>query len=91
MIKGINETLKHLVFLFLLFLIFTACTHWVPRVNRHGLPEREYVYQAPEDIDDGWKTASLSQEGIDPDKINEMMHEVLTKNSRNIHSILLKC
>lgn len=89
MIKGINETIKYLVFLFLLFLFFTACTHWVPRVNRHGLPEREYVYQAPEDIDDGWKTASLSQEGIDPDKINEMMHEVLTKNSRNIHSILL--
>ena len=89
MIKGINETLKYLVFFFLLFLFFTACTHWAPRVNRYGLPEREYVYQAPEDIDDGWKTASLSQEGIDPDKINEMMHEILTKNSRNIHSILL--
>jgi len=44
---AIKNTLKHPVFLLLLALFFIACAQ-IPRVNRHGLPQREYVYQEPE-------------------------------------------
>ncbi len=86
--NGINETTKFPVFLFLLVFIFTACAQ-VPRVNRHGLPQREYVYQEPEAIDDGWETSTLRNEGVEPENLDEMMHEILGGNSRYVHSILL--
>ena len=56
MIKVINDTLKYPVFLFLLFFFFTACAQ-VPRVNRHGLPQREYVYEQPEAAQAGRETS----------------------------------
>ena len=88
MIKVINETLKYPVFLFLLFFFFTACAQ-VPRVNRHGLPQREYVYEQPEAVEDGWEISSLRAEGVDPGRLHEMMLEILAGDSRYIHSILL--
>jgi len=68
--------------------LFTACAQ-VPRVNQHGLPQREFVYQVPEDAGDGWETSSLLDEDIEPAKIHEMMHGILAGDSRYIHSILL--
>jgi CubicO group peptidase (beta-lactamase class C family) len=88
MIKVIHETLKYPVFLFLLLFLLTACAQ-VPRVNRHGLPQREYVYQQPEAAEDGWETSSLRAEGVEQEKLHEMMHEILAGDSRYIHSILL--
>ena len=76
--------------LFLIFILFTAsCSHFSPRVNPYGLPEREYTYQQPEVIDDGWETASLNEAEINPAKINDMMLDILGGNDKNIHSILL--
>ena len=89
MIKCINEILKHLALLLIIFFLVTACTHWAPRVNRYGLPERKYIYQVPENTSDGWETAALVEEGVEPKKIDEMMHEIIRRNSRNIHSIVL--
>ncbi|CAB1078914.1 hypothetical protein D1AOALGA4SA_6634 [Olavius algarvensis Delta 1 endosymbiont] len=88
MINGINSTVKYTASLLLFFLFFTACAR-VPRVNRHGLPQREYVYEQPEAADDGWETSSLRAEGIEPAKLYEMMHAILAGDSRYIHSILL--
>ncbi|CAB1063136.1 hypothetical protein D1BOALGB6SA_7919 [Olavius sp. associated proteobacterium Delta 1] len=88
MIKAINENLKRLVYLFIILFFFTACVQ-VPRVNRHGLPQREYVYQEPETTDDGWETSSLRDESVEQVKLHEMMHEILAGNSRYVHSILL--
>jgi CubicO group peptidase (beta-lactamase class C family) len=89
MIRCPNNPSKYLP-LFLIFILFTAaCTHWSPRVNRYGLPEREYTYRQPEKIADGWETASLNEADIDPEKIDKMMHAILSGNDRNIHSILL--
>jgi len=88
MIKDINETLKYPVLLFLLLFFFTACAQ-VPRVNRHGLPQREYIYQKPEAADDGWEISSLRDEGVEQAKLHEMMLEILAGNSRYVHSILL--
>ena len=44
MISSINESEKYFAFLLTFLLLLTACAQ-VPRVNRHGLPQREYVYQ----------------------------------------------
>ena len=78
-------------FLLSLFLIFltTACAQWYPRVTSSGLPEREYTYQKPETINDGWETASLNEADINSEKIDQMMLDILSGNDKNIHSVLL--
>ena len=88
MFNGINETDNYYVILLAFLLLFTACAQ-VPRVNHHGLPQREYIYQVPEDAGDGWETSSVLDENIEPAKLHEMMHEILAGDSRYIHSILL--
>jgi CubicO group peptidase (beta-lactamase class C family) len=89
MIRWFSIPGKFLLLSLLVILVTTACTHWSPRVNRYGLPERKYIYQQPEEIDDGWETASLNEVDIDSGKIEEMMLDVLSGNDKNIHSILL--
>ena len=89
MIRCSNIPSKYLLLSLIFILVTAACTHWSPRVNRYGLPERKYIYQQPEKIGDGWETASLKEEDIDSEKIDEMMHDILSGNDRNIHSILL--
>jgi len=69
--------------------LITAGMHHTPRVNASGLPQREYVYQVPEKIVDGLATASLSEEGIDPEKINELMLAITDKKYKNIHSVFI--
>ena len=71
------------------FLAITACTHWSPRVDQDGLPDRGYSYQQPEKIADRWETTSITDANVDRDIINEMMLDVLTGNDRNVHSILI--
>ena len=80
---------KYLLLSLIIILVTGACTHWSPRVNRYGLPERKYIYHQPEKIDDGWETASLNEADIDSGTINEMMLDILSGNDKNIHSILL--
>ena len=89
MIRELNHPSKYLPLFIVFMLLATGCTHWSPRVNRYGLPERGYTYQQPEAIDDGWETASLKDAGIDSEKISDMMHDILGGNDKNIHSILL--
>jgi len=89
MIRCSNIPSKYLLLSLIFILVTAACTHWSPRVNRYGLPERKYIYHQPEKIGDGWETASLKEEDIDSEKIDEMMHDILSGNDRNIHSILL--
>jgi CubicO group peptidase (beta-lactamase class C family) len=89
MIRCSSSPSKYLL-LSLIFLLFTAaCTHWSPRVDRHGLPERTYIYQEPEEIDDGWETSSLSMEGLDSSKIRDMIYSIVNKRYKGIHSVLL--
>ena len=89
MVRSANIPSKYLLLSLIFILVTAACTHWSPRVNRYGLPERKYLYQHPEKISDGWETASLKEEDIDSEKIDEMMHNILSGNDKNIHSILL--
>lgn len=77
-----------LVSLFFIFLT-TACAQWYPSATSSGLPEREYTYQKPETINDGWETASLNEADISSEKIDQMMLDILNGNDKNIHSVLL--
>ena len=55
------------------------------------LTEIEYRYLIPLETDDGWQTSSLNEEGVDAEKINELMHRILIGHdtAKNIHSVLL--
>jgi CubicO group peptidase (beta-lactamase class C family) len=89
LIQELHHPSKYLPLFIVFILLATACSHWSPRVNRYGLPERGYTYQQPEAIDDGWDTAFLKDVGIDSEKISDMMRDILGGNDKNIHSILL--
>jgi CubicO group peptidase (beta-lactamase class C family) len=89
MIRCLSNLNKYLPF-FLIFILFaTACSHWYPRVKSNGLPERAYTYHKPENVGDGWETASLIEAVMDSEKIDEMMLAILGGNDKNVHSILL--
>jgi CubicO group peptidase (beta-lactamase class C family) len=53
--------------------------------------EIEYRYQAPIETEDGWVTSSLHEEGIDSEKIFELMRNILNGNEavQNVHSVLV--
>ena len=75
--------------LLIIFFQTTACTLQPPRVKSSGLPQREYTYQIPEKIAGGWETSSLEKEGVNSDKIVELIEGILRENYKNIHSVLL--
>ncbi len=77
-------------------------TNWIVLNNRsHGqwqtitvgptLEDSEYTYQVPIETDDGWATSSHHKEGVDKEKISELMRKILNGNEtvKNIHSVLL--
>ena len=84
-----NRVITCIFLLLIIFFVTTACTLQPPRVKSSGLPQREYTYQIPEKIADGWKTSSLVEEGVDSEKIVELMEKILHENYQNIHSVLL--
>ena len=89
MVRCPNNPYMYLPLCLIFILFVTSCSLWSPRVNPYGLPQREYTYQQPDKIDDGWETASLKEVNISPEKIDEMMLDILGGNDKNIHSILL--
>jgi len=71
-------------------LLFAAsCSTLYPRVDNRGQPQYEYVYQLPEQTGDGWETSSLDSEGIDLERVKELMRNILKGRFKNIHSVLL--
>jgi len=52
-------------------------------------PYFQYVYQIPEQTDDGWETSSLSKEGVDSGKIEELMRSIVNGTFPNVYSVLL--
>ena len=74
-----------------------ACWFFLPNC-RYGFSHRrgltvyeEYTYRIPVEIDDGWQTSSLNEEGVDAEKINELMQRILIGHDqvKNVHSVLL--
>ena len=64
-------------------------TRWISFSSAPALQPCQYRYQMPEKLDDGWETSSLSRQGIDVDKITEMVKQILSDDLPNIHSVLL--
>jgi len=69
--------------------IVTACAAQHPRVDAAGRPVTSYVYVVPDDVGDGWRTASLSDTGIDQEIIERLVVGILSREFENIHSVLL--
>ena len=80
---------KHTCSLIIILLSITACTHSPPRVDNYGKPQRDYTYQAPEQIDDGWQVSSLAKEGVNEEIILDLMKTIMAGNYPNTHSVLL--
>ena len=82
---------SYLIFSVCIFaLLFAAsCSTLYPRVDNRGQPQYEYVYQVPEQTGDGWETSSLDSEGIDLERVKELMRNILKGRFKNIHSVLL--
>ncbi|MDH3216021.1 MAG: beta-lactamase family protein [Candidatus Krumholzibacteria bacterium] len=49
----------------------------------------EYVYEAPKQLDDGWKVSTLDAEGMNTDIITRLTNQVINGKLKGIHSILI--
>jgi CubicO group peptidase (beta-lactamase class C family) len=65
--------------LFLAVLLFMSC---------QSGPD-DYTYQVPEQIGDGWETASLSDVGMDPQCLADMINKLNNYGEHRVHSILV--
>lgn len=70
-------------------LLASACATVSPRVDSQGRPQYEYVYNEPEETDDGWEASSLDTEGVDLERIEALIRNILNGRFENIHSVLL--
>jgi CubicO group peptidase (beta-lactamase class C family) len=85
----LNRVITCFSLLLIVIFVTAACTLQAPRVYSSGQPQREYSYQIPEKVTDGWEVSSLKEEGIDTVRINELMSNILLGNFPKIHSVLL--
>ena len=70
-------------------LLATSCSTLYPRAGSQGQPQYEYLYQVPEETEDGWETSPLQAEGVDFERVAELIRNILNRNFENIHSVLL--
>lgn len=50
---------------------------------------QEYIYQPPEELDDGWPCASLKEVGLDQEKITQFIKKIIQGKFKDIHSVLI--
>ncbi len=50
---------------------------------------KEYNYEVPDHLDDGWDCADLTEVGIDKEKISQFMNRIAEGKHDDIHSILI--
>ena len=82
-------SLRHISAMVVILLSITACTHIPPRVAESGAPQREYTYQVPLQIGDGWQVSSLAKEGVSEEIISDMMEAILAGKYPYLFSIVL--
>ena len=80
---------KYTSSLIIILLSITACTHIPPRTDESGAPQKDYTYQAPLLINDGWQVSSLAEEGVNEEIINHMMEAIFAGKYPNLISIVL--
>ncbi len=52
-------------------------------------PEPEWVYTPPQQLDDGWTTASLEDVGMDPRRLEYLVNLIRRTPNHRIHSIVI--
>lgn len=64
---------------------------WQKITVAQTLREREYTYRIPVELDDGWQTSSLKEEGVTTERINELMQIIFDGKDqvKNVHGVLL--
>jgi len=82
--------MKDYLSLIILFVI-TAC---IIRCNESSTgPDNNnagrYIYNVPEQINDGWQTASMKSVGMDSSKLEVLVERVNSKYYKNIHSVVI--
>ena len=80
---------KYTFSLITILLSITACKHIPPRTDASGAPQKVYTYQAPFQINDGWRVSSLAAEGVNEETINNMMEAILAGKYPKLISIVL--
>ncbi len=85
----LNRVIPRFSLLLILILVTIGCSRQPPRVKSSGLPQREYTYQIPNKIADGWKVSSLEDEGVNSKKIGELIENILKEKIDNIDSLLM--
>ena len=78
------RVVKIIIFIFL-SLAFYSCTEDSSIV----VQPKEYSYTVPVQKEDGWETASLTEVGMDVNKIVEMVNYIQNTPKRQIHNILI--
>lgn len=73
----------------ILILLISGCATIYPRVDGHGMPQFTYNYRVPEVTGDGWETSSLNAEGVEQEKIEELIQNILNRKFKNIQSVLI--
>ena len=73
---------KYTFSMILILFSVTACTHIPPRVDESGAPQKDYTYQVPLQINDGWQVSSLAEENVNEEIINNMMVAILAGKYR---------
>jgi CubicO group peptidase (beta-lactamase class C family) len=81
--------MKYLSIPITIILLLVSCAPHPVRLNTDGTPQREYSYQIPLEIDDGWQVSSLAKEGVDEELITDMMTAVLAEKFPYVYSIVL--
>jgi len=56
--------------------------------KKNNYPE-VYIYETPDQLDDGWETESLGNAGMDEKLLYNMMNRIYATPEHNIHSILI--
>ncbi len=64
-------------------------SQWVTFSRNQIIKPCSYQYTVPVKADEDWEISSLKDEGIDPEKINELMNNILDGNIQDIHSIFI--
>lgn len=75
--------LKQMFLLMFLLLVLVSCK------DKIMVEPNLYTYQMPEQLDDGWSVSSLQEEGMDTGIIEQVTSQIMSKQFRGIHSLLI--
>jgi len=87
------NTKKEFIALFLsisvIFFSLISCSKDSSVVNSNPIPDTGYVYTVPEQLNDGWQTASVTDVGMIGAPLKEMMDSLYYGREHKIHNILI--